>query len=137
MNIQMAMVGVKEKIYDKIIGNEIKPNVGHIGELNNESYQDQENQPLFIRNTRLHHLQGDVLDKGPLLNDLLYRQTGPLQQNHLQFINGNKHQPGHEYDFRYQGSNPGNLSRNRNRNKHRFKKNTGFLGLGNIVSVRW
>ena len=71
----MAMLGVKEKIYDKLIGNEINPDVGHIGELNNKSYKDQENQPLFIRNTRLHHLQEDVLDKGPLLNDLLYSKN--------------------------------------------------------------
>ena len=132
----MAMVGVKEKIYDKIIGNEINPDVGHIGELNSQSYQDQEHQPLFIPNTRLHRLQGDVLDKGPVLNDLLYRQTGPLQQNHPQYGNGNKHQPGHGYNFGYHGS-QGNLPRNKNRNKTRFKKNTGFLGLGNIVSVRW
>ena len=95
MNIQMAMVGAKVKIYDRSIENKIHPDVGQI-ELNNESYQDQENQPLFIRNTRLHHLQGDVLDKGPLLHDLLYRQTGPLQQNDLQFVNVNKYQPGHE-----------------------------------------
>ena len=134
INIWMDMVGAKVKIYDRSIGNKIHPDLGQIGELNNESYQDKENQPLFIRNTRLHHLQEDVLDKGPLLNDLLYRQTGPLQQNHPQFVNGNIYQPGQGYDFRYHG-NPGNIPRNNNRN--RFKKNTGFLGLGNIVSVRW
>ena len=91
INIWMDMVGAKVKIYDRSIENKIHPDVGQI-ELNNESYQDQENQPLFIRNTRLHHLQGDMVDKGPLLNDLLYRKTGPLKQNHPQFLNGNTHQ---------------------------------------------
>jgi len=128
---------------------------GQVGGHDNFEQQSQQNQnqggnPSFHHNfDGHHHQQEDVLDKGPLLTDLVFRQGHPPPQNY-----GDEHRQhlGQGLGFRqpniqanlYPGSqaspvfsgNQATLPRNRNR--PRFKKNTaGFLGLGNIVSVRW
>jgi len=95
-------------------------------DVNLESYEtsDDQNTQNYGNNPQniLDHQPEDVLDKGPLLTELVFQQRHPSLQNIP---------PGQGLRFRHQGNRP--------RHRPRFKKNVGagFLGLGNIVTVRW